>query len=283
MPFHIDKFKSSPGVRAMHPAARSGYLYLIAYAWQTEDCSIPSDPIELAEISELGDELWETYGTRILRKFYTVEATGRLQNEVCFKEWREAKEKFEANSRAKAQAGRRGADARWKDGKAMARAIKNDGKKCHTGTGTLTGTETEGKAIGLTPLSAEPTLRPEEFANVWNRNRAHLPKVERFTESRRKKVRARIAEGITLERFQEAVECCRGKPFLRGDNDRGWTADFDWLIENDKNIEKAITKPYGGCDGQGKNHRSAEDNGGIPRVKTGSAYFDGLLEPLEPV
>lgn len=98
MPFHIDAFKSSPGVRAMHPAARSGYLYLLAYAWQTDDCSIPSDPLELAEISELGDELWQTYGPRILRKFTTIEATGRLQNEKLLEEWNEAKRVFDARS-----------------------------------------------------------------------------------------------------------------------------------------------------------------------------------------
>lgn len=108
------------------------------------------------------------------------------------------------------------------------------------------GDKEEEKDQGLTPSSAAPTVRPpvvrpEEFANTWNRERGPLPKVEAFTESRRKKVKARIRQGITLERFQEAVACCRGKPFLRGENERGWTATFDWLIENDRNIEKAIT------------------------------------------
>ena len=82
----------------MHPAARSGYLYLLAYAWQTDDCSIPSDPVELAEISELGDDLWQTYGPRILRKFTPIEATGKLQNEKLLTEWMEAKKVFDARS-----------------------------------------------------------------------------------------------------------------------------------------------------------------------------------------
>jgi len=102
---------------------------------------------------------------------------------------------------------------------------------------------------GLTPLSAtpssEPLTRPEEYANLWNRLRGNLPKVEKFTEERRKKVQARIKSGMTLERFQEAVENCRVKPFLLGDNDRGWTATFDWLVANSTNAEKAITNPYG--------------------------------------
>jgi len=82
----------------MHPAARSGYLYLLAYAWQTEDCTIPSDPLELAEISELGDDLWQTYGPRILKKFVAAEATGKLQNESLLEKWLEAKRVFDARS-----------------------------------------------------------------------------------------------------------------------------------------------------------------------------------------
>jgi hypothetical protein len=95
-----------------------------------------------------------------------------------------------------------------------------------------------------------PRPRPEEFANVWNSGRGSLPKVETFTDGRRKKVRARIRSGLTLERFAQAVECCRTKPFLMGDNDRGWTATFDWLIANSENVEKAITN-FGGKKGNG--------------------------------
>ena len=106
MPFKIDAFKSSPAVRAMHPAARAGYLYLLTFAWQTDDCTIPSDPFELAEISELGDELWALHGPRILRKFDTVTVRSpspngtvtvadRLRNVACFAEWSEAKRIFD--------------------------------------------------------------------------------------------------------------------------------------------------------------------------------------------
>ena len=95
MPFHIDRFRGSPSVQAMHPAARMGYLYLLATAWQTEDCTIPTDPLELAEKSGMGDEFWALHGPRILRNFIPVELS-RLRNEVCFREWSEAKRVFEA-------------------------------------------------------------------------------------------------------------------------------------------------------------------------------------------
>ena len=97
------------------------------------------------------------------------------------------------------------------------------------------------KDLGLTPLS----VSPREFVESWNRLSGTLPKVESFSDSRKKKVNSRINQGITIERFEEAIRCCTTKPFLRGENSSGWTATFDWLIENDKNIEKAITQYNG--------------------------------------
>jgi len=117
-----------------------------------------------------------------------------------------------------------------------------------------TTTDKEPELTLLSPTAPKKEIRPEEFANVWNRLRGKLPKVERFTESRKKKVKTRMNEGLTLERFAEAVENCTTKPFLRGDNDDGWTATFDWLVENDKNLEKAINNPYGSNKPNGGNH-----------------------------
>jgi hypothetical protein len=137
----------------------------------------------------------------------------------------------------------------------------------------------EGRNLGLTPLSpsapAMAKIRPEEFANTWNRLRGPLPKVETFTDSRRKKVIARIHEKITLERFAEAVENCRIKPHLKGDN--GWTADFDWLVKNSTNIEKAINNPYGmnGEVKNGKTERSVQNATGLVAEIEDSISLDG--------
>lgn len=94
IPFHIDRFMASLTVQAMHPAARWGYWCLITRQWQSEDCTISDDPLELAESSGLGDELWTAHGARILRKFHEVER-GRLRNQVCYEEWLEAKRVYD--------------------------------------------------------------------------------------------------------------------------------------------------------------------------------------------
>ena len=147
MPFHIDRFRGSPHVQAMHPCARWGYLSLLASQWQSEDCTISSDELDLASESGLGDELWQTHRIRILRKFDAVEIGGRLRNAVCFTEWREAKTVFEHNRQVRSEAGKAGNAKRW--------GSKSDGydRKCDLkpsqNIATLTGTVTE---TGSTPI-----------------------------------------------------------------------------------------------------------------------------------
>lgn len=96
MPFHIDRWKGSAHVQAMHPCARIGYLYLLSCAWQSADCSIPMDADELADLSGLGVVLWNEHAVRILRRFTNTD--GRLTNNVLREEWLEAKRIFESRS-----------------------------------------------------------------------------------------------------------------------------------------------------------------------------------------
>lgn len=98
-PFRIDAFRGSPSVQAMHPAARAGYLYLLASAWQTDDCTLSHDPMDLADNSGLGDELWSVYGPRILRSFVSC-GEGRIRNEALYRDWLEAKRVFESRQTA---------------------------------------------------------------------------------------------------------------------------------------------------------------------------------------
>jgi hypothetical protein len=106
-----------------------------------------------------------------------------------------------------------------------------------------TDTDTDTEDVGLSP--SEPRLRLGDFTDSWNEHCGKLPKVEKLTDGRRKKLQARIRQGLTLDRWREAIHGCATKPFLMGSNGSGWTATFDWLLANDTNVEKAITNPYG--------------------------------------
>lgn len=98
IPFEIDAFFGSSAVQAMHPAAQMGYWRLLCAQWQTDDCSLSGDPLDLAEKSGLGDELWALYGPRILRQFPTLSersastnGTLSVRNPQCYEKWEEAK------------------------------------------------------------------------------------------------------------------------------------------------------------------------------------------------
>lgn len=137
-------------MRAMHPAARSGYLDLLLAQWQSGDSTIPSDPIELAELSGLGDELWAEYGARILRNFDPT-SEGRLRNQVCFSEWLEAQRIHEAR----------------RDGAHRAVAIRSPrgehkatSSQAHTITLTTTLTKTKDKK------TSAQSVPPEELAGT---------------------------------------------------------------------------------------------------------------------
>lgn len=96
----------------------------------------------------------------------------------------------------------------------------------------------------LAPFGAV-TVRPENFIASWNRLSGPLPKVRELTDSRRRKIKTRIAQNLTLERFEEAINRCVVTPFLVGSTGRSdWRADFDWLIENDTNMAKVLEGKY---------------------------------------
>jgi hypothetical protein len=68
-------------------------------------------------------------------------------------------------------------------------------------------------------------------------------------------------EGLTLAKFEEAIQRALKTPFLVGDNERGWQMDFDWLIENDTNMTKVMEGKYenGGTGRNGRTGTSRED------------------------
>jgi hypothetical protein len=101
--------------------------------------------------------------------------------------------------------------------------------------------------------AAKPALHP--FATIWNTNRGSLAEVKSFSRGRMLKCEARAKE-ITEDEFRDAVSIAASTPFCCGENDRGWRVDFDWLIENDRNLVKVREGRYAtnGSNGNGK-HR----------------------------
>ena len=92
-----------------------------------------------------------------------------------------------------------------------------------------------GEAI-LKKRNAEKNIPYKDIAVLYNNIcGGKLPSVllDKFekSETRLSHIRARISDGYTLDDFKTLFERAAASPFLCGNNERNWRADFDWLIK----------------------------------------------------
>lgn len=97
----------------------------------------------------------------------------------------------------------------------------------------MTGSAPE-PAAAPPPSSSEasPEQTPDALREVWNAE-AH-PDLPRWIETPPK--RAQVAQTRLRERpldaWRNVIRRINGSPFLRGENERGWRADPDWLLKS---------------------------------------------------
>jgi len=86
-------------------------------------------------------------------------------------------------------------------------------------------------------------LRAQDLVDLWNATtKPPLPKCRELTDERRRKIRTRIAKRPSLAEWREAFEALQDSAFCRGENDRGWVADFDYVIKNDTVVAKVLER-----------------------------------------
>jgi uncharacterized protein YdaU (DUF1376 family) len=75
-------------------------------------------------------------------------------------------------------------------------------------------------------------LPVQEAFDEWNAtaNRRRLPVAKSLTASRRKQIKARLAEG-GMAGWREALSAVESSPLCLGDNERGWRADLDFICQ----------------------------------------------------
>lgn len=85
-------------------------------------------------------------------------------------------------------------------------------------------------------VSERPTPKATEFdcsfvVKLFNDRCKGFPKIVKLTEKRKKVIRIWFDDiGGTYEKVQEIFDRAQSSSFLRGDNNRAWSADFDWII-----------------------------------------------------
>lgn len=71
------------------------------------------------------------------------------------------------------------------------------------------------------------------LVEIYNFNCPNLPKVQKITDKRKTAINKFLKE-YTKEQFIEICRIANNNDFLMGKNDRGWKADFDFLMRVDK-------------------------------------------------
>lgn len=119
----------------------------------------------------------------------------------------------------------------------------------------------------------------QDIVAMWNDIcGGSLPRVKALNENRRQKIKCRLDEwskdsGEWIARGRELFERVIASDFLRGSNNSGWTATFDWLFENSKNWVKVIEGNY-------DNNRGVK--GSQHQQRTQSGVTLGVGEYIEP-
>lgn len=130
---------------------------------------------------------------------------------------------------------RRASDRERQQAKRERDAASRDVTLCHTAKESAPPNE-----IYLTPPAKKITpLTPQfDFEGEWNAmaKPAGLPTCQAMSRQRKAALRSRLAE-FGEDNLRKAIAAVGESPFCRGDNDRGWQAGPDFVLQ-----EKSLTK-----------------------------------------
>ena len=92
------------------------------------------------------------------------------------------------------------------------------------------------------PTEKREAVDYQEIVDAYNNTCKSLPRVTSLSEARRKAIRARL-KTYTPDDLKRVFIKAEQSSFLKGANDRNWSANFDWLLK-DSNIAKVLDGNY---------------------------------------
>lgn len=87
--FYVKDWLTSRAILLMTPELEGAYIRLLAYCWDSDNCSLPNDNIELAKLSRLGEH-WSSEPAAVLRNCFVPhpDKSGYLTNLRLLKEFK---------------------------------------------------------------------------------------------------------------------------------------------------------------------------------------------------
>jgi uncharacterized protein YdaU (DUF1376 family) len=230
-------------------------------AWKQNPAgSLPNDERILAAFSGAGKD-WSKVRDVALRGFILC-SDGRLYNKtLCEDVVRAALSKKKRNERTKAATEARNKERN--DQRYVERDVEQETNVTESHRQDLTGHNSkESKKEDRSPPNKEIFSQAVE---TWNllASEKNLPKVQRLTDTRKSHLAARLQECGGLEGWNVALSKVRDSPFLTGQNDRNWCADFDFILQQNK-FTKLMEGKY---DGKTQREHTSPLDGAIESVR----------------
>lgn len=82
----------------------------------------------------------------------------------------------------------------------------------------------------------------QQIADLYNETCVSFPRLTKLSDSRKKAIRARLKQ-YSVDDFRRMFELAESSDFLKGKNDRNWSATFDWMVK-DANMAKILDGNY---------------------------------------
>lgn len=91
-------------------------------------------------------------------------------------------------------------------------------------------------------IEKETRIDYQQVVDLYNSICKSFPSVRSLSDARKKAIKARM-KTYTIEDLKKVFQNAEASSFLKGKNDRNWSANFDWMIA-DKNIAKILEGNY---------------------------------------
>lgn len=99
----------------------------------------------------------------------------------------------------------------------------------------------------------------QQIADMYNEICISFPKCTTLSNNRKTAIKARL-KSHTIDDFKKLFTMAEQSDFLKGKNDRNWSANFDWLIK-DSNFAKVLDGNYINKIGGNSNGKSKKADG----------------------
>lgn len=132
------------------------------------------------------------------------------------------------------------------DSTIRSRKSRNNKKllQCNT-TATIGNTEIEKeieKEIETELEEEKEKVSCQQIVDLYNDTCVSFPRLKTLSDTRKKAIKARLRV-YRIEDFKTLFTKAEASDFLKGSNDRNWSANFDWLIK-DSNMAKVLDGNY---------------------------------------